>query len=155
MTHDDLIIIGAKWLSKHHDGIEFSDNCYRYSHPLVLKEMSSNNFTIPDIVGFCSEYSTLIECKISKQDYLSDWNKTHRYSLKHVGNYRYYLTPQNLIDLSELYDGWGLLETDGNCIYVKSTSPLHYEPEIKVAEYNILYSFATRKKDTLIKYLHN
>jgi hypothetical protein len=152
IKHSELIKLGAHWLSLSHNGIEFGGSHYRYSHPIVLKELVSADFSIPDIIGFCAEYSTLIECKTSRQDYFADKLKSHRHHPKQSGNYRYYLVPENMISAEEVYEGWGLLETDGQNILVKLTAPYHCEPEIKVSEYHILYSFARRKKEKLLKY---
>lgn len=152
IQHNELIKLGAHWLSCSHNGIEFGVSHHQYSHPIVLKELVSANFSIPDIIGFRSEYSTVIECKVSRQDYQADKLKSHRYHLKQPGNYRYYLTPENMIANDENYDGWGLLETDGCDVFIRLAAPYHGEPEIKVSEYHILYSFARRKMQNLLKY---
>jgi len=152
-THEELIRLGTHWLRHSHSGVEFgnSHDGYRYSHPVVLKELVSLDFSIPDIIGFCAEYSTVIECKVSRKDYRADRLKPHRHRLKQPGNYRYYLTPQGIVDIKEVHDGWGLLETDGRNVYVKLTAPYHSESEIKASEYHILYSFARRKQDMLLQ----
>ncbi len=151
MNHKDLVIVGAKWVKHSHNGCEFPDGGYRMSHPIVLKELVSYEEAIPDVIGFCAGYSTVIECKATRRDYLADKKKPHRYNVKQPGNYRYYLTPTNALN-DDIYNGWGLLETDGVNVVVRVTAPFHFEPEVKVAEYSILYSFARRKLGRLIKY---
>jgi len=153
LTHKELIRLGTRWLRRNHSGTEFgvSHDGYRYSHPVVLIELVSLDFSVPDIIGFCAEYSTVIECKTSQRDYQADRLKAHRHRLKQPGNYRYYLVPEGLLVAAKVYNGWGLLETNGQDIQVKILAPYHAEPEIKVSEYHILYSFARRKHDTLLE----
>ncbi len=153
LRHDELITLGIRWLRCSHSGTEFGDSHdgYRYSHPVVLKELVSMGFSIPDIIGFCAVSSTVIECKASRKDYQADKLKSHRHRLKQPGNYRYYLAPQGMIKMGEIHNGWGLLETDGCNIFVKLAAPYHCEPEIKVSEYHILYSFARRKQGKLLE----
>lgn len=98
ITHDELVKAGAKWLKK--------SNGSR----IVLTEMVTSNLEIPDIIGFKSGFSILIECKTSRSDFLVDKKKSFRiYPEDGMGNYRLFLCPDNLIKPDELPEGWGLL----------------------------------------------
>jgi len=90
----------------------------------------------------------VIECKVSHADYLADLQKQHRNTtnLKQCGNFRYYLTLPQIIKPDEVNNGWGLLYYDGKVHVVKPPTQ-HTEPEIKVAEYSLLYSIARRASD--------
>jgi len=98
MTHKELVEISYKWLLK-------NGGC-----GVVFKELRSTSDEIPDVIGFDSWQSTLIECKISRTDFLSDKNKAHR--SKGMGNWRFYSCPKGLIKKSELPEKWGLIYID-------------------------------------------
>jgi hypothetical protein len=110
-----------------------------------LPEFKSAEISIPDVIGFNDTHSILIECKVSHADYLADLKKFHRAvdNPQQCGNYRYYLTLPDIIKYEEVNNGWGLLYYDGK-VHVIKPPVLHTEPEIKVAEYSILYSLARR-----------
>jgi hypothetical protein len=148
ITHDDLIKVGAKWLkNQHSSGSDYnSPTHFRHSGcGVILTEFVSFEQSIPDVIGFNNHCSIVIECKISHTDYLADLKKPHRFHLnpKQCGNYRYYLTLPQIISPDEVENGWGLLYYDGK-IHVIKPPTLHTEPEIKMAEYSILYSIARR-----------
>lgn len=69
----------------------------------------------PDAIGFrVSERhygggATVVECKVSRSDFLADAKKVHRTDGFGMGRFRYYLCPEGLIAQSELPSGWGLL----------------------------------------------
>ena len=97
MIHRKLIRSASKWL-------------HRSGCPVVLTGIIAPG-EIPDAVGFRSSgISYLIECKVSRGDFLAD-NKKHfrRYQINGLGRYRYYLCPVGLIKEKELPDKWGLL----------------------------------------------
>ena len=99
-THDDLIKAGERWLKK--------SNGAR----IVLSELraAKRQGEIPDIIGFKSGFSILIECKTSRSDFLADKKKHFRINpYIAMGNYRLFLCPDDLIKPEELPDGWGLL----------------------------------------------
>lgn len=74
---------------------------------------------IPDAIGyrFAGEKNTeldgtvLVECKVSRADFLADKAKPHRQS-GGVGNWRYYMAPEGIISVSELPEKWGLIEVN-------------------------------------------
>jgi hypothetical protein len=65
-----------------------------------------------DAIGWRHSASVLIESKVSRSDFHCDRNKPERHS-GGVGLYRFYITPPNLVSVSELPAGWGLLYFDG------------------------------------------
>ena len=85
-------------------------------HPLVVSELVSGRET-PDVIGFQhSGHSTLIEVKVSRSDFLRDKEKfgrrpelAWRGAGSGLGDKRYYLIPQGLLERSDLPKGWGLL----------------------------------------------
>ncbi|EBA4459058.1 adenylosuccinate synthase [Salmonella enterica] len=52
--------------------------------------------------------SVLVEVKVSRSDFLRDKHKPHRKS-GGMGDYRYYMCPEGIINISDLPDRWGLL----------------------------------------------
>ena len=97
LTHGDLVKRAAKWLHQ--------------KHAVVITEMSVWPETA-DAIGFAHHsHSTLIECKISRSDFLADSKKSFRREASYgMGSYRYYMAPPGLIKADELPPGWGLLE---------------------------------------------
>jgi hypothetical protein len=77
----------------------------------------------PDALGFKNGLSTLIECKASRNDFLSDKKKTWRQLPgKALGYYRYYCVPKGMVAIEELPEGWGLIETSGSGLRQKVKS---------------------------------
>lgn len=101
MKHDDLVVRAGKWLRS-------TAGC-----TVVFEELVTLTSEIPDAIGWKDGTSYMIECKVSRGDFLADQSKRHR---KHpesgIGAYRYYLAPAGLIKVEELPDRWGLLEVD-------------------------------------------
>jgi len=97
MTHAELIPKAAAWLRK--------------KYAVVATEVVSSAGEEPDAIGFNGAESCLIECKATRSDFLTDKKKSWRRTEQHgMGTYRYYLTPQGLVDPEELPPKWGLLE---------------------------------------------
>ena len=67
---------------------------------------------MPDAIGWKQAcHSVLVECKVTRGDFLADREKPCRKKPeKGVGSERFYLTPAALIKIEELPTGWGLLE---------------------------------------------
>lgn len=108
-THNELITVAEKFLKHNfHAGVHVS-------------ETTSSSSESPDAIGW-KKYggkSCLIEVKVSRGDFFGDINKPHRQSVDGMGNWRYYLTPKDMITKDEVPDGWGLLWYDGKKIYKK------------------------------------
>jgi hypothetical protein len=67
---------------------------------------------MPDAIGWKqANHSVLVECKVTRADFLADRDKPFRQKPeKGVGSERFYLTAPGLLRTSELPAGWGLLE---------------------------------------------
>ena len=108
-THNDLCKKAMNWLKR-----SYSQNGPGCNLAFSEVISSSGGGEIPDAIGFRTAYgneSFLIEVKVSKNDYLADAKKNHRkVPEKGMGNYRYYLAPEGLIDIDNLPPKWGLIE---------------------------------------------
>jgi len=69
----------------------------------------------PDVIGFRSNCSAVIECKVSRGDFLAERRKPERAS-GGLGVYRFYLCPEGLIDDCDLPPRWGLLHAVGRTV---------------------------------------
>ena len=111
MTHDQLVSRAVAWLRGYGCGV-------------VLSEQSCASGETPDAIGWkrgC--HSVIVECKISRTDFLADQEKPFRRQLeKAMGCERFYLTPAGLLRLEELPAGWGLLELRGRSVKVACAS---------------------------------
>lgn len=92
----------------------------RYRCGIVLSEQYCATGEVPDAIGwkgFCR--SVVVECKISRNDFLADAGKPFRRNPEEgLGSERYYLALAGLIKREELPAGWGLLECSRNEIKV-------------------------------------
>lgn len=104
---------------------------------VVLPEFFSHNAELPDVIAFNGRYSTVIECKVSRSDFLKDRHKSFRINPNQgMGDYRYYCAPKGLINPSELPRDWGLIEilpsnkmrkcVDSNHVFKKNIEAEHY-----------------------------
>jgi len=100
MTHQQLVHMAEQWLRR----------CYRCG--IVLSEQSCASGETPDVIGWKDSCrSVLIECKISRSDFLSDREKPFRQKPETgMGCERFYLVPQGMITKDDLPRAWGLLE---------------------------------------------
>ncbi|MGE5324397.1 MAG: hypothetical protein ACM3SW_16135 [Actinomycetota bacterium] len=103
MTHAQLVRMAEQWLRR------------RYRCGIVLSEQSCASGETPDVIGWKGKCrSVLVECKVSRADFLADRDKPFRRDPQQgMGCERFYLTPRGLIEKSELPRGWGLLEAKG------------------------------------------
>lgn len=99
-THKQIVDIAFKWIINNG------------SVGVAFKELHSLASEIPDVIGFGSWESVLIECKVSRSDFLKDKKKSHR--TKGMGNWRFYCCPKGMIKVNELPQGWGLIYVDDN-----------------------------------------
>jgi hypothetical protein len=98
--HQQMVAKAVEWL-RHH-----------YGCAIVLSEQSCGTGEVPDVIGwkgFCQ--SVLVECKVSRSDFLADANKPFRLHPKEaLGSRRLYMAPAGMIRQEELPKHWGLLE---------------------------------------------
>jgi hypothetical protein len=99
MTHAQLVGVAVRWLRSYRCGV-------------VLSEQACSSGEMPDAIGWKRAcHSVLVECKVSRADFLVDRGKSFRKQPKSgVGCERFYLVPKGLIRAEELPAGWGLLE---------------------------------------------
>lgn len=103
MKHDQLVTRAAEWLRR------------KYGCGIVLSEQYCATGEVPDVIGWkASCQSVLVECKVSRGDFLADANKPFRLQPEDaLGSKRFYLAPAGTIAQEELPRHWGLLECQG------------------------------------------
>ena len=112
MNHKELTLKASRWLKKHRQNT-IIPNCNT-----IAMEISSANAIreIPDVIGWCSWTSVLIEVKVSGSDFKKDAKKIFReYPNMGMGEFRYYICPTDLIKVNELPPNWGLLYYSEDC----------------------------------------
>ena len=99
MTHAQLVERAVRWLRAYRCGV-------------VLSEQACASGEMPDAIGWKQAcHSVLVECKVSRADFLQDRQKPFRLKPeKGVGGERFYLTPPDVVSLEEIPTGWGLLQ---------------------------------------------
>jgi hypothetical protein len=99
MNHAQLVERAVRWLRSYRCGV-------------VLSEQACVSGEMPDAIGWKrANDSVLVECKLTRADFLADRGKPFRQKPEEgVGSERFYLTPSALLRLEELPPGWGLLE---------------------------------------------
>ena len=83
-----------------------------YKCGIILSEQHCATGEVPDVIawkGFCK--SVLVECKVSRADFLADGTKPFRLKPEDgMGSQRFYLAPTGIIRAVDLPCHWGLLE---------------------------------------------
>lgn len=97
MQHSTLVAMGVRWLSR---------RC-----SVVLSEFATRAEETPDVIGWAAgSASVLIECKLTRSDFLRDARKDARRKPRAgMGQRRYYLCPPGVIEVKDLPAKWGLL----------------------------------------------
>jgi len=100
MTHSQLVDEAVRWLR------------LKYRCGIVLSEQSCSSGETPDAIGWKGRnHSVVVECKISRADFLVDSAKSWRTNPESaLGCERFFLAPAEMLLSSELPAGWGLLE---------------------------------------------
>lgn len=129
MTHAELVNRAGQWLRNSAVvPCSFSrGGRRRVKCGVVLRELVTSASEIPDAIGWYlgGRFSILVECKISRADFLRDqkkWTRGEVGSEFGLGVYRYYLAPRGLLSVDEMPERWGLLESDGRRIIVSQLS---------------------------------
>ncbi len=101
--HAQLVARAVEWLRRH------------YKCGIILAEQYCATGEVPDVIawkGFCK--SVLVECKVSRADFLADAGKPFRLKPDEgMGSQRFYMAPAGMISATELPKHWGLLEVHG------------------------------------------
>ncbi|MGE0405904.1 MAG: hypothetical protein AB7O65_06365 [Candidatus Korobacteraceae bacterium] len=108
MTHTALVELAVSWLRS------------RYRCGIILSEQSCSSGEQPDVIGWKKKCrSVLVECKISRADFLADREKPFRCDpALGMGSERYYMVPAGLVQAGELPEGWGLLEVRNRAVHL-------------------------------------
>ncbi|HEX8818218.1 MAG TPA: hypothetical protein VF753_22200 [Terriglobales bacterium] len=111
MTHQKLVELAVGWLRSYRCGV-------------VLSEQACISGEVPDAIGWKRAcHSVLVECKISRADFLADRVKPFRLEPEiGVGCERFYLAPAGLIRADELPNDWGLLEASNRRVELRRRS---------------------------------
>ncbi len=128
--HQHLVESAAKWLQR---------DC-----AVVITELATNGET-PDAIGWRGTCSTLVECKVSRADFVADKAKCFRQAQSHgIGMRRYFLSVPGIIKVEELPDKWGLLEVAANGGIKVLRESDNFEPTNQRHEIGILISSLRR-----------
>ena len=111
MTHAQLVEKAVHWLRRYRCGV-------------VLSEQACVSGEMPDAIGWKrAHHSVLVECKVTRADFLADRAKPFRLKPEQgVGSERFYLTPAGLLRPEELPPGWGLLEVRNRSVEMSHPS---------------------------------
>jgi len=108
MTHPALVELAVRWLRT------------SYRCGIILSEQACCSGEVPDVIAWkvrCR--SVLVECKVSRADFLADREKPWRLDPHNaLGCERFYMAPAGLIAAAELPVGWGLLEVRGQKVEI-------------------------------------
>ena len=131
MQHSTVVSMGVRWLSR---------QC-----SVVLYEFATAADENPDVIGWApGAGSVLIECKLSRSDFLKDSAKPVRKNPRAgMGHRRFYLCPANLIHVKDLPPKWGLLWATRGQVIVKREARGHSARNL-LAEIRFLTSMLRR-----------
>jgi hypothetical protein len=112
MTHNDLCAVAVRWLKR-----PLSQGGHGCQIAVSECQSELGGGEIPDAIGYRAkghhDGTVVVECKVSRSDYLADAKKPHRANpIGGMGKWRYYMAPAGLIVANELPQGWGLLEVN-------------------------------------------
>ena len=112
---------------------------------MVLYEFATAADENPDVIGWAPEAgSVLIECKLSRSDFLKDAAKNVRKNPRAgMGQRRYYLSPSEVIQLKDLPPKWGLLWVTNRGVRVQREARGYPERNL-LAEVRFLSSMLRR-----------
>ena len=131
MQHSTLVAMGVRWLSR---------QC-----SVVLYEFATAADENPDVIGWVLGVdSVVIECKLTRSDFLRDATKAvRRHPGAGMGRRRYYLCPPDVIQMKDLPPKWGLLWANKSQVIVEREARGHPERNL-VAEVRFLSSMLRR-----------
>jgi hypothetical protein len=114
MTHAQLVAKAVEWLR-------------RYGCGIVLSEQTCVSGEAPDAIGWKGACrSVVVECKLSRSDFLADRNKPFRQNPElALGCERWYLAPAGLLTAQDLPRYWGLLESRAGKLHVTVKASRH------------------------------
>lgn len=98
VTHGDLVERAVRWLRN------------RHSCAVVFAEMTTAVSETPDVIGWHLATSHVVECKVSRADFLRDRTKIHVRAKRSMGHFRWYLAPAGILRAEDLAPEYGLAE---------------------------------------------
>lgn len=135
MTHAQLVAKAVEWLR-------------RYGCGIVLSEQACVSGEVPDAIGWKGACrSIVVECKLSRADFLAERAKPFRQSPETgLGCERWYLTPARLLSATDLPQCWGLLESRAGKLQVVVKASRHDQRTSKglLYEMNLLLASLRR-----------
>ncbi|HZR55239.1 MAG TPA: hypothetical protein VFA74_00075 [Terriglobales bacterium] len=119
MTHTQLVQKAVEWLRRYRCGV-------------VLSEQACISGEMPDAIGWKKAcHSVVVECKISRADFIADRNKLSRQRPDiGLGCERFYFMPAGLARPEELPAGWGLLEFHNRKVILIRRSAKNFRSEV-------------------------
>lgn len=119
-AHKRLTLMGAAWFRKNGFGVIATElTCFGSREQ-------------PDVIGFRSSCSAIIEVKVSRSDFFADRKKPER-SVGGLGLYRFYLCPEGMITPDELPPKWGLLYAKGRSVIAVVKGEGNLWPALRVS----------------------
>jgi hypothetical protein len=135
MTHAQLVKVAEQWLRRYRCGI-------------VLSEQQCASGEMPDAIGWKGKCrSVVVECKVSRADFLADRAKAWRTNPEiALGSERFYLSPRGIVRVADLPKGWGLLEYHDRRVttLAKPARQSQRSPEGLMNEMNLLLASLRR-----------
>lgn len=113
MTHSELCKLAVSWLKR--PSSRGGHGC-----KVAIDECRTGwTGEVPDAIGYrfagmedsTMDGTVLVECKVSRADFMADKAKPHR-RMGGVGNWRYYMAPKGIICPEDLPEKWGLVEVN-------------------------------------------
>jgi len=137
VTHAKLVKVASEWMAG--------------KASLIATEIATTQ-EVPDVIAWGNDgVCTVIECKVSRSDYLRESKKVHHVEGRAMGDYRWYMAPEGLLKPSDIPKGFGLLEYKvgryprGYCVRRKVEAPLRRVGEAsRCEEKKVLISIAWR-----------
>ena len=132
MTHKEAVQRVGNWLKN-------SQRCL-----IVVTELATQCRETPDALGFHGAGgSILVECKVSRADFLADREKPFRvYAPDGMGDQRYFAAPPGVVKPEDDLKDWGLLEIREHQIKVVREAKV--QPAGKRSEVKLLMSVIRR-----------
>lgn len=111
-SHSRLVDEAVRWLRS------------SYRCGIVLSEQSCSSGETPDAIGWKGRnHSVVVECKISRADFVADATKAWRINPDSaLGCERFFFAPAGIISPDEVFPGWGLLEIRGREVSIARKS---------------------------------
>jgi len=135
MTHAQMVSKAVEWLR-------------RYGCGIVLAEQACVSGEVPDAIGWKGACrSVVVECKLSRSDFLADRAKPFRQNSElGLGCERWYLTPAGLLSAEDLPRCWGLLESKAGKLKIAVKASCHNQrtPAGLLYEMNLLLASLRR-----------